>query len=74
MGTDIPVTYVPARNTIFLSLAMGWAETLNSGDIFIGAHSLVTRDIADHKVAYGIPAVARGDVGDRTKSSAVTGH
>lgn len=40
MGSDIPSTYVPARNTIFLSLAMGWAETLNSGHIFIGAHSL----------------------------------
>lgn len=40
MGSDIPSTYVPARNTIFLSLAMGWAETLDSGDIFIGAHSL----------------------------------
>lgn len=40
MGTDIPITYVPARNTIFLSLAMGWAETLYAGDIFIGAHSL----------------------------------
>lgn len=40
MGRDIPSTYVPGRNTIFLSLAMGWAETLNSEDIFIGAHSL----------------------------------
>jgi len=40
MGKDIPVTYVPARNTIFLSLAMGWAETLGTGDIFIGAHTL----------------------------------
>lgn len=40
MGSDIPSTYVPARNTIFLSLAMGWAETLSTGDIFIGAHSL----------------------------------
>jgi 7-cyano-7-deazaguanine synthase len=40
MGREIPVTYVPARNTIFLSLAMGWAETLRSGDIFIGAHTL----------------------------------
>jgi 7-cyano-7-deazaguanine synthase len=40
MGKDIPTTYVPARNTIFLSLAMGWAETLGTGDIFIGAHSL----------------------------------
>jgi len=40
MGREIPSTYVPARNTIFLSLAMGWAETLGSGDIFIGAHTL----------------------------------
>jgi 7-cyano-7-deazaguanine synthase len=36
----IPVTYVPARNTIFLSLALAWAETLQSGDIFIGANAL----------------------------------
>lgn len=36
----IPVTYVPARNTIFLSLALAWAETLQSGDIFIGANAV----------------------------------
>lgn len=40
IGSDIPITYVPARNTIFLALAMGWAETLGTGDIYIGAHSL----------------------------------
>ncbi len=34
----IPVTYVPARNTLFLSLALGWAETLGTGDIFIGVN------------------------------------
>lgn len=34
---EIPITYVPARNTIFLSLALGWAETLGACDIFIGA-------------------------------------
>ena len=34
----IPVTYVPARNTIFLSLALGWAEVLGARDIFIGAN------------------------------------
>jgi 7-cyano-7-deazaguanine synthase len=34
--TGIPVTYVPARNTIFLSIALGWAEVLASRDIFIG--------------------------------------
>jgi 7-cyano-7-deazaguanine synthase len=36
----IPVTYVPARNTIFLSFALAWAETLGVGDIFIGANSV----------------------------------
>ena len=40
IGEEIPVTYVPARNTIFLSLALAWAETLDTGDIFIGVNSL----------------------------------
>jgi 7-cyano-7-deazaguanine synthase len=40
IGTGIPITYVPARNTIFLSFALAWAETLGTGDIFIGANSL----------------------------------
>ena len=39
-GNAIPVTYVPARNTIFLSLALGWAEAAGSSDIFIGANAL----------------------------------
>lgn len=38
--TGIPVTYVPARNTVFLSLALGWAEVLQSADIFIGVNSV----------------------------------
>jgi len=37
---EIPVTYVPARNTIFLSYALAWAEVINSFDIFIGVNSL----------------------------------
>lgn len=37
---DIPVTYVPARNTIFLSVALGWAEVLDACDIFIGVNAL----------------------------------
>ena len=37
IGDGIPPTYVPARNTIFLSLALGWAEVLGAFDIFIGA-------------------------------------
>jgi len=40
MGQGIPVTYVPARNTIFLSFALAWAETLQCGDIFIGVNAL----------------------------------
>ncbi len=37
---EIPVTYVPARNTVFLSLALAWAETLQASDIFIGVNAL----------------------------------
>ena len=37
---DIPITYVPARNTIFLSFALAWAETLGAGVIFIGANAV----------------------------------
>jgi 7-cyano-7-deazaguanine synthase len=37
---DIPVTYVPARNTIFLSLALGWAEAAGARDLFIGVNAL----------------------------------
>ena len=40
IGKDIPATYVPARNTIFLSLALAWAETLDANDIFIGVNAL----------------------------------
>lgn len=39
-GSGIPVTYVPARNTILLSLALAWAEVLNSRDIFIGVNAV----------------------------------
>jgi len=38
--SDIPVTYVPARNTIFLSLALAWAETLDARDIFVGVNAV----------------------------------
>lgn len=38
--SDIPSTYVPARNTIFLALALGWAEVLGAGDIVIGVNAL----------------------------------
>ncbi|MCY2986386.1 MAG: 7-cyano-7-deazaguanine synthase QueC [Planctomycetota bacterium] len=40
IGRDIPITYVPARNTVFLSLALAWAETQGIGDIFIGVNAV----------------------------------
>jgi 7-cyano-7-deazaguanine synthase len=40
MAHGIPITYVPARNTIFLSFALAWAEVLQSSDIFIGVNAL----------------------------------
>jgi 7-cyano-7-deazaguanine synthase len=40
MSSEIPITYVPARNTIFLSFALAWAEVLGSSDIFIGVNAL----------------------------------
>jgi 7-cyano-7-deazaguanine synthase len=40
MGREIPVTYVPARNTIFLAFALAWAEVLESSDIFLGVNAV----------------------------------
>jgi 7-cyano-7-deazaguanine synthase len=40
IGARIPATYVPARNTIFLALALAWAETLRGSDIYFGANAL----------------------------------
>src|SRR5690606_32067313 len=40
MEAGIPVTYVPARNTIFLSIALGWAEVLGAADLFVGVNAV----------------------------------
>ena len=40
MGSGVPVTYVPARNTVFLSVALGWAEILGATDLFIGVNAV----------------------------------
>ena len=40
VGGDIPITYVPARNVIFLALTLGWAEPLGAQDVFIGVNAL----------------------------------
>ncbi|MBN2189871.1 MAG: 7-cyano-7-deazaguanine synthase QueC [Candidatus Aureabacteria bacterium] len=48
----IPVTYVPARNTIFLSVALAWAETIGSKDIFIGANAVDYSGYPDCRAEY----------------------
>lgn len=40
LASGIPITYVPARNTVFLSLALGWAETLGARDLFVGVNAV----------------------------------
>tara|TARA_R110002126_G_scaffold47327_7_gene132577 strand:+ start:55 stop:717 length:663 start_codon:yes stop_codon:yes gene_type:complete len=40
MGSDVPVTYVPARNTVFLAVALGWAEVLDATDLFLGVNAV----------------------------------
>ena len=52
MAHEIPVTYVPARNTIFLSLALAWAETLKCTDIFIGVNALDYSGYPDCRPAF----------------------
>jgi len=58
IGTGIPTTYVPARNTIFLSLALAWAETLGARDIFLGANALDYSGYPDCRPEY-LAAYAR---------------
>jgi 7-cyano-7-deazaguanine synthase len=58
IGARIPATYVPARNTIFLSLALAWAETLGARDIFFGATALDYSGYPDCRPEY-LEAYAR---------------
>lgn len=52
METSIPVTYVPARNTIFLSFALGWAEVLEAQHIFLGVNALDYSGYPDCRPAF----------------------
>jgi 7-cyano-7-deazaguanine synthase len=52
MGEGVPITYVPARNIIFLSFALAWAETLNATDIFIGVNVLDYSGYPDCRPAF----------------------
>lgn len=51
-GAGIPVTYVPARNTIMLSIALGWAEVLGAGDIFCGVNAVDYSGYPDCRPAF----------------------
>jgi 7-cyano-7-deazaguanine synthase len=61
LGQDIPVTYVPARNLIFLSLALAWAEAVKSSDLFIGVNALDYSGYPDCRPEFvsGFEALAR---------------
>jgi 7-cyano-7-deazaguanine synthase len=52
LGNEIPVTYVPARNTIFLSLCLGWAEAAGARDLFIGVNALDYSGYPDCRPAF----------------------
>jgi 7-cyano-7-deazaguanine synthase len=76
LGNDIPVTYVPARNTIFLSLALAYAETLGAYDIFIGAHSQDSANYPDCRKEFlqSYEAMANKAVGYVTDEKKITIH
>lgn len=52
MASEIPVTYVPARNTVFLALALAWAETLGAFDIFLGVNCIDYSGYPDCRPAF----------------------
>lgn len=69
--TGIPVTYVPARNTVFLSIALGWAEVLGADDIFIGVNAVDYSGYPDCRPEY-IAAFER--VANLATKAGVEGH
>lgn len=76
MGAAIPATYVPARNTIFLSFALAWAETLDTTDIFIGANAIDYSGYPDCRPEFlrAFEAMARLGTRIGTEGRAVTIH
>jgi 7-cyano-7-deazaguanine synthase len=70
-STEIPATYVPARNTVFLSIALGWAEILNAHDIFIGVSSVDYSGYPDCRAEY---IAAFQNMADLATKTGVEGH
>ncbi len=64
--TTIPTTYVPARNTVFLAIALGWAEVLKAQDIFIGVSSVDYSGYPDCRPAFINAFQALADVATKT--------
>ena len=71
IGADIPVTYVPARNTVFLSLALAWSEVLGANDIFIGANAIDYSGYPDCRPEY---LAAFETMANLATKAAVEGH
>lgn len=71
IGAGVPVTYVPARNTIFLSYALAWAETLDASDIVIGVNAVDYSGYPDCRPEY-IAAFTR--MADLATRAGVEGH
>ena len=71
IGADIPVTYVPARNTIMLSLALAWAEVLGSDDIFVGINAVDYSGYPDCRPEY---LAAFEKMANLATKSGVEGH
>ena len=65
MSAGIPITYVPARNTIFLSFALAWAEVLDSTDIFLGVNALDYSGYPDCRPEYIAAYQAMADLATR---------
>ncbi len=76
VGPDIPVTYVPARNLVFLSLALAWAEAAGAADIFIGVNALDYSGYPDCRPEFigGFEALARVATAFGDRGGSVTIH
>ena len=76
VGPDIPVTYVPARNLVFLSLALAWAEAAGSANIFIGVNALDYSGYPDCRPEFigGFEALARVATAYGDRGGTVTIH
>src|SRR5579862_207496 len=71
MSHGIPITYVPARNTIFLSFALAWAEVLGSSDIFLGVNALDYSGYPDCRPEF---IAAFEQLGNLATKAGVEGH